>query len=96
MRSGIVRVGDRVAGRLVEESDAYQFLYDAAYLQDPQTPPVSLTLPKQAPPHRANSLFPFFFGLPAPRSLPPPSLQLPFLQRRRPPQKFLPPAKPLR
>lgn len=63
MRSGIVRMGNRVAGRLVEEAGSYTFLYDPAYLNDPEAPPVSLTLPKQAAPHRADSLFPFFFGL---------------------------------
>jgi HipA-like protein len=63
MRSGIVRVRNRVAGRLVEDKNSYLFLYDDAYLKTPETPPVSLTLPKQPGPHRSDFLFPFFCGL---------------------------------
>ncbi len=63
MRSGIVKFENRVAGRLLEEAEGYRFSYDEAYLQDPETPPVSLTLPKQREPQRSETLFPFFYGL---------------------------------
>ena len=63
MRKGVVHCGGRIAGRLVEEKDGYHFCYEKEYLQDPLTDPVSLTLPKQSPPHFSKTLFPFFFGL---------------------------------
>lgn len=55
---------DRHAGTLTqEESGAYTFMYDAAYRDDPRTPPISMTLPKRAEPYSSPVLFPFFFGL---------------------------------
>lgn len=63
MRSGIVRMLGRDAGRIEESDGRYRFTYFETYLADSGAPPVSLTLPKQAPPHVSEFLFPFFAGL---------------------------------
>ncbi|WKK82003.1 HipA N-terminal domain-containing protein [Marivirga arenosa] len=41
----------------------YLFEYDQAYLKDPESTAISLTLPKSAKPYQSKVLFPFFFGL---------------------------------
>ena len=57
---------DRFAGVLEELDDGtYRFRYDAAYLVDDTTEPVSLTLPKRREPYTSDHLFPFFYGLTA-------------------------------
>lgn len=45
------------------EEGAYTFGYNADYLNDPEAPAISLTLPKSARMYRSSKLFPFFFGL---------------------------------
>ena len=62
-RMGRVYCGGRLAGRISEVPEGYEFAYDAAYLADSEAPAVSLTLPKQSTPHSARVLFPFFYGL---------------------------------
>ena len=63
-RAAAVFCNDRFAGTLTHEDDgSYTFAYDTAYLDDPRTEPVSLTLPKRTEPYRSPVLFPFFFGL---------------------------------
>ena len=53
---------DRLAGTLAESGDSgYRFVYDPDYLES--GPPISLTLPLQAPPFESRDLFPFFAGL---------------------------------
>jgi serine/threonine-protein kinase HipA len=53
----------KLAGRIEETSDGYQFTYDANYLATPGTEHVSLTLPKRAEAYTSRFLFSFFFGL---------------------------------
>ncbi|MGI6393797.1 MAG: HipA N-terminal domain-containing protein [bacterium] len=55
---------DRFAGTLTQEVDkSYTFVYDFDYLSDPESEPVSITLPKQKEPFKSPILFPFFAGL---------------------------------
>ena len=63
MRAGTVYFRDRIAGKLVETSEGYEFTYDTDYLKDRSSPPVSLTLPKREEPYRSKYLFSFFYGL---------------------------------
>ncbi len=63
MRTAEIRINDRPAGRLSEDEDGYHFVYDLAYLEEPGTHPVSLTLPLRPEPYHSKSLFPFFDGL---------------------------------
>ena len=64
MRRAEVFVEDRSAGILIKEDDGtYTFTYYKAYLNDPDSEPVSLTLPKRSKPYVSSTLFPFFFGL---------------------------------
>jgi len=52
-----------LAGILEECAEGYRFTYDRAYLAEPQTRPISATLPKSPQPFTSGALFPFFFGL---------------------------------
>jgi HipA-like protein len=63
MRKGTVNVAGREAGILEEFPKGYRFNYHEAYRTDPDSPPVSLTLPKTKASHESKVLFPFFFGL---------------------------------
>ena len=62
-RSGIVYCAGRLAGRIEETATGYCFSYNPAYLADPESRPVSATLPKRIEPYLSTALFPFFFGL---------------------------------
>lgn len=64
MRRVEVYVNNRRAGLLTEWNVGdYEFTYDADYLADLQTLPVSLTLPKRSEAYRSNQIFPFFTNL---------------------------------
>ena len=52
-----------LAGILEEDGAGFRFTYDASYLDDPRTPPISLTMPKREESYEAEHLFPFFHGL---------------------------------
>lgn len=52
-----------LAARLSETDEGYLFQYDVDYLQQPDSKPISLTLPKQQEPYSSKVLFPFFDGL---------------------------------
>jgi len=54
---------DLFAGTLAEDETGYTFKYDEAYLQNPNTQPISLTLPKQKELFKSKTMFPFFDGL---------------------------------
>ena len=54
---------DKLAGRIEETADGYQFTYDASYLATPESENVSATLPKRAEAYTSKFLFSFFFGL---------------------------------
>lgn len=62
-RAGLVYRCDRLAGLLEETEVGFQFTYDAEYLRDPSSRPVSLTLPKQSEPFFSKYLFPCFVAL---------------------------------
>lgn len=47
----------------MEDDEGYHFLYDKEYLIDPDSQPISLTLPLTDRPYTSNTLFPFFDGL---------------------------------
>ncbi len=48
---------------LSETDEGYLLQYDEQYLQQPDSKPISLTLPKQLEPYSSKVLFPFFDGL---------------------------------
>lgn len=68
-RSGQVFVNDRLAGTISETDDGVSFTYDAAYLADSTSTPISLTMPKRAETYVALHLFPAFCGILAEGSL---------------------------
>ena len=51
------------AGVLTEDENGYHFQYDAAYLEQPDSEPISLTFPLSPNPFHSKYLFPFFDGL---------------------------------
>ena len=63
MRSGLVYMHDRLAGRIVEDESGFHFRYDDGYLRDPEARPVSLTLPLRQEEFTSSTMFPFFDGL---------------------------------
>lgn len=52
-----------LAGIIIENEDGYTFLYEDTYLDNPESKPVSLTLPLQKQSYQSKILFPFFDGL---------------------------------
>jgi serine/threonine-protein kinase HipA len=52
-----------LAALLSETDDGYWLQYDGQYLQQPDSKPISLTLPKQEEAYISKVLFPFFDGL---------------------------------
>ena len=60
---GLVYDEERYVGSLSFEEKAYLFEYDEAFLNDPTTQSISLTLPKQKAPFRSKYLFSFFANL---------------------------------
>ncbi|MDD4096245.1 MAG: HipA N-terminal domain-containing protein [Oscillospiraceae bacterium] len=56
-------VRDAFAGTLNETDSGYSFRYDPVYLQNPEAPSVSLTLPKRSGAYTSAVLFYFFDGL---------------------------------
>ena len=64
MAKGGVYLNSRLAGMLERTKEGeYIFSYYYDYLKEQQAPSISLTLPKKAPVHAAEELFPFFQGL---------------------------------
>ena len=63
MRQAKIFVDDILAGLLSENEEGYVFQYEKAYLESMVKKPVSLTLPLQKEPFKAEYLFPFFDGL---------------------------------
>jgi len=53
----------RLAARLSETDEGYVLQYDEQYLQQPDSKPISLTLPKKQELYTSKVLFPFFDGL---------------------------------
>ena len=63
MRKANVLFHDKPAGILSETEEGYMFLYDSGYLENSESEPVSLTLPKRKEPYISKMMFPFFDGL---------------------------------
>ena len=51
------------AGRLTEDENGFQFVYDSNYLSADGAVPISLTMPRRKEPYNDKVLFPFFDGL---------------------------------
>lgn len=62
-RRARIYVRDKFAGILSETDEGYRFIYDGEYLSDPDSPAVSLTLPKRRDAYASRTLFAFFDGL---------------------------------
>lgn len=59
-----VYIKGKFAGILEEkDQEHYSFRYDNAYYNDPDTPPVSLTMPKDKQEYLSDFLFPVFFNM---------------------------------
>ena len=54
---------DKKAGLLQEGPEGYEFIYDPAFLSDPNAQPLSVNLPLRPEPFVSKNLFPFFEGL---------------------------------
>lgn len=63
MKTAKVYMHDRWAGTLTEDEDGYHFQYEEAYLEQPDSEAISLTLPLTSDPYDSTVLFPFFDGL---------------------------------
>lgn len=63
MKTAIVYLYDRLAGRLTEDENGFTFLYDPDFLASDGAEAVSLTLPLTDKPYHDTVLFPFFDGL---------------------------------
>lgn len=63
MRQAQVFYQYQLAGLLTENEEGYFFLYESQYLENPNSKPVSLTLPLQKAAFQSKILFPFFDGL---------------------------------
>ena len=63
MRQAQVFYQCQLAGLLTENEEGYFFVYESQYLENPNSKPVSLTLPLQKAAFQSKILFPFFDGL---------------------------------
>ncbi len=59
----IVFYGDKEAGELVKKPGGCEFAYKPDYLRDPDSMPISLTMPLTGSKYESPTLFPFFEGL---------------------------------
>jgi HipA-like protein len=59
---GYIYLNDRYVGQVRRESGQFFLEYDSDYASDPETIPLSLSLPKNQK-HIFHKLFPFFEGL---------------------------------
>lgn len=63
MRKAKVLFYNKQAGILSETEEGFMFLYDSGYVENIDSEPVSLTLPKRNKPYISKMMFPFFDGL---------------------------------
>jgi serine/threonine-protein kinase HipA len=63
MRQAEVFYKNELAGIIAENDEGYVFQYDANYLKNADSKPISLTLPLKDQPYKSKLLFPFFDGL---------------------------------
>lgn len=59
----VYRNGELVGVLKRHNKKSYEFEYDDLWFNNPEKPPVSLTMPKTKKTYRADHLFPFFFNL---------------------------------
>lgn len=59
----VLRDGERIGLLIKEGSKRYRFQYDETWLNNPENPSVSLTLPKTKREFVSDHLFPFFFNM---------------------------------
>ncbi|MEQ8925424.1 MAG: HipA N-terminal domain-containing protein [Fulvivirga sp.] len=63
MKKAKVYMHNELAGVLTEDENGYHFHYDASYLEQKDSEPISLTLPLSSESYHSQFLFPFFDGL---------------------------------
>lgn len=63
LRSGKVFYKNIFAGTIQETDDGYSFLYDKDYKENPNSEPISLTMPLAKDKYTSKTFFPFFDGL---------------------------------
>ena len=64
MKKAKVYRNDVLAGILTQEKiNSYVFRYEDTYINNPEFPAISLTLPKSRQEHHSKFLFPFFFNM---------------------------------
>ena len=63
MRQAQVFYQYQLAGLLTENEEGYFFVYESQYLENPNSKPVSLTLPLQKAAFQSKILFPYIDGL---------------------------------
>ncbi|HVA65813.1 MAG TPA: HipA N-terminal domain-containing protein [Elusimicrobiota bacterium] len=61
--SAEVFYGQKLAGMLTKTAGGFEFAYDAAYLSDKESSPISLSMPLRSEKYESKELFPFFDGL---------------------------------
>lgn len=59
----MLRNGERVGILRQHNRNSYEFTYDDAWFENPDKPPVSLTMPKTQKVYTADHLFPYFFNM---------------------------------
>ena len=62
-RSGTVFWNETPAATIAETDSGYIFMYLDSWMKNPDTHPVSLTLPLSSTPYLSKTFFPFFDGL---------------------------------
>lgn len=60
---GYVYLNNKFVGELIRDEGEFIFEYDVTYFSDPQSLPLSLSLPKSQRRYQFKKLFPFFEGL---------------------------------
>ena len=60
MRTAAIKIEGQLVGWLTQDEQGYHFLYNKAYAVQPNTRPVSLTLPFQEAAFTSKVLFPLF------------------------------------
>jgi len=59
----VYRNGELVGVLTRHDKNSYEFEYDDLWFNNPEKPPVSLTMPKTKKKYKTDHLFPFFFNL---------------------------------
>ncbi|MEX0894163.1 MAG: HipA N-terminal domain-containing protein [Balneolaceae bacterium] len=61
--ANVYRNGELVGVLTRHNRNLYEFEYDDQWFNNPEKPPVSLTMPKTKKTYKSDHLFPFFFNL---------------------------------